>query len=290
MLKGKEMIKLSRYIACLSLLGLSQIGHADPVEPFALITIPKSGSHMIIKALHFLTGSSPVWHTSFPSVFYIPPEEGFLYTHLCVSPELEENYRSLPKLKKIVNIRDLRDVCVSIVHQICKSPWPGMSAEERRAFKKMSFDEQLLYVIEFDYDVQEVAGYAPNSLQTSIAKVAEQAVLYSQNPEYLVCKYENLVGTLGGGTEESQKEEIRRITSFIGLEIADSTVDEVSSYLYGNEVDPFGQGSLTNFRSTFHKGKIQKWKGVFQEEHKKVFKEKLGKYLIDLGYEQDDNW
>ncbi|MBS0627764.1 MAG: sulfotransferase domain-containing protein [Verrucomicrobia bacterium] len=245
---------------------------------------------MIIKALHFLTGGVPIWHTHFPSSYYIPPQDGFLYTHFCMSEQLESNYLNLPKLKKIINIRDLRDVCVSIVRQIHKAPWPGMSWEQRKAFLEMSFDEQLLFVINFDYELEDVSEFAPNSLQTSMIKVAEQSVKYSLDDGSLVCRYESLVGPKGGGSEEMQREELRRIAAYIGVDMTESFLDQISTYIYGNEVDPFKQKNFAHFRSTFHQGKTQNWKVCFKEDHKEAFKNKLGKYLIALGYEQDNNW
>ena len=113
---------------------------ARGIAPCALITIPKSGSHLLIKALHLMTGGVSIWHTRFPSFHYVPPVDGFLYTHLCLSPQLERDYSELPHLKKIVNIRDLRDVCVSIIGQIEKTYWPGMTEEERLQFLCSSFD------------------------------------------------------------------------------------------------------------------------------------------------------
>lgn len=284
------MVRISRLFVFLSFLFSSLLSAGEVAQPCALITIPKSGSHMVIKALYFLTGGIPIWHTHFPSMYYVPPEQGFLYTHFCVSPQLEENYSHLPELKKIVNIRDLRDVCVSIVHQICKSPWPGMSKGARDDFKKMSFEEQLLFVINFDYDLDDVAEFAPNSLQTSIQKVAEQAARYSLEQDCLVCKYENLVGPRGGGSEELQRDEIRRIADYLNLSISESLVSEIASSLYGNEIDPFSEEKFAHFQSTFKQGKVNNWKNFFKEEHKEAFKLRLGKTLVALGYEQDDNW
>ncbi|MES2199189.1 MAG: sulfotransferase domain-containing protein [Chlamydiota bacterium] len=284
------MLKINRLFIYISFLLSSTFSMGESTQPCALITIPKSGSHMVIKALYFLTGGAPIWHTHFPSKYYIAPEEGFLYTHFCVSSQLEENYAHLPRLKKIVNVRDLRDVCVSIVHQVCKSPWPGMSQKLRNSFKEMTFEEQLLFVINFDYELEDVAEFAPNSLQISIAKVAEQAMRYVEEQDCLVCKYENLVGPRGGGTEDLQKEELRRIVAHLGFSAPESLLEDVASRLYGNEVDPFGEGSFANFRSTFHQGKVNNWKNFFTEEHKEAFKQRLGKSLIALGYEKDENW
>lgn len=272
---------------CLYLCSFSFI-FAD--TPFTLMTIPKSGSHIAMKALHFLSGGVPIWHTRFPSLEYISPSEAFLYTHLCLSPELEEAYIALPKLKKILMIRDLRDVCVSMVDQIHKGPWPGLSGDERDAFLALSFDEQLLFVIQYEYDVHKVAATAPNSLQVSLVRIAEQAARFYNEPKVYVCKYENLVGVEGGGSFEAQIDELKKISKFLDLPCTDDRLQEIASKLYGNEADPFGQKGFKNFVSTFSNGKIGRWQSHFKEVHKEAFKKKVGKQLIQLGYEKDNHW
>lgn len=258
------------------------------VEPFVLITVPKSGSHLIIKALHFLTGAPPVWHTHFPSFWCIPPDQGFLYTHFCIPPELERNYQSLSRLKQIVMIRDLRDVAISMVGHITKSPWPGLSGKEREHFLSLSFDEQLLFVINYDYDIYEIAEKCPHANQVSLRKIALQAAEYAQDPNRLTIRYEDLVGPQGGGSLAAQLDALAQMAAFIDAD--PSSLCEIAEQLYGNEHDPFGKGELQNYQSTFASGSIGRWKTLFKPEHIRAFKEKIGSYLIALGYEHDDNW
>lgn len=263
---------------------------SEETSPFVLMTVPKSGSHLTIKALHFLTGGICLWHTHFPSLYTVPPQEGFLYTHLCITPQLEADYSALPALKRIINVRDFRDVCVSIVHQICKAPWPGMPGEERDKFKALSFEEQLLYVFNYEYELKEIAKIAPNNLQVSVSKLAEQMVRLSREPNTFVCRYENLVGPEGGGTQAAQWEELERIAEFLSIRMPPSDIRNIASKLYGNEVNPFGGEGFENFKSTFNNGQIGKWREVFTDQHKQVFKERFGYVLTALGYEYDNNW
>lgn len=273
-----------------SLIILSATAFGEEIPSFVLITIPKSGSHMMIKTLHFMTQSPAIWHTKFPSYYYIPPEDGFLYTHFCLSPELEADYRDLPDLKKIILIRDLRDVAISMVHHMRKGLWPGLSHEERQEFLKLSFDEQLHFVINYEYDVWAVRKKAPNSLQVSLRIVAEQAERYFLCSDVLTCRYEHLVGPEGGGTLEEQLRELENIAMFINLHPSQLNLIEIAGKIYGNNENPFGQGDFANYHSTFTTGKIGGWKQIFTETHKEAFKQKLGKSLIALGYEVDDNW
>lgn len=283
-------MKLKPFAFLFSFIILSITAFGQEIHPFALVTIPKSGSHIMIKTLYFMTNSPAIWHTKFPSYQYIPPEEGFLYTHFCLSPELEADYSELPQLRKIILIRDLRDVAISMVRHIRKAVWPGLSYEERQAFLKLSFDEQLHFVINYEYDVQAVRKKAPNSLQVSLCRVAEQAKRYSQYSDVLTCRYENLVGPEGGGSLEKQLAELEAIALFINLPIPQPNLMEIASKIYGNKEDPFGQGNFANYRSTFDEGKVGGWKQIFTEAHKEAFKKKLGKSLIALGYEADDDW
>lgn len=257
-------------------------------EPFVLLTIPRSGSHLAIKTLHYMTGLAPLWHTDFPEDFNIYSKDKFLYTHLQVSDELELDYMRRPHLKKIVNIRDLRDVCISMVSFIVKKPWPGMSVKERKDFLNSSFDEQLLFVINYDYELNSEKNNA--NIQVSIKKVAEQAVKYSKDPNYLLCRYENLVGPDGGGSKEAQVKELKRIANHIGLSFGEKNIEHLSKILYGNHIDPFKKENFKDFKSTFRKGAIGSWKELFKEEHKEAFKKNLGQALIDLGYTKDNNW
>jgi sulfotransferase 6B1 len=41
---------------------------------------------------------------------------------------------------------------------------------------------------------------------------------------------------------------------------------------------------------TFRSGKTGEWKKYFNEEHKKIFKNVAGDFLVRLGYERDNNW
>ena len=287
------MKKFTKVICVLLLLSVSFLKaeeSGNEVSPFVLITMPKSGSHLAIKALHLLTGAPSIWHTRYMSHHYIAREDGFLYTHFCLSPHLEEAYRELPKLKKIINIRDLRDVCISVIHQIHKSAWPGLTGAQREYFNNLPFDDQLLFVINYDYNVNEVAHLAPNSLQVAMLKVARQAIKYCNDPNNLICKYENLVGAEGGGTQEAQLEELKMMAHALQIQMTDDQLEQVAAKLYGDSYNPFGKEEFGNFKSTFHQGKIGLWRILFNEEHKRAFKKKLGKELIALGYEKDDNW
>jgi hypothetical protein len=162
-----------------------------------------------------------------------------------------------------------------------------MSPEEREAFKALSFDDQLLYVINREYDVREVAYLAPNSLQMSIVRILDQAVRYKQDQNHLVCRYEDLVGPLGGGTTDAQLNALQAIATYLNLtEVNTLHLSAIADQLYGNENDPFGNEQLGRLRSTFRNGQVGAWKAIFNEQHILAFQTKLGHYLPALGYDE----
>lgn len=260
---------------------------AFSLEPFAVITIPKSGSHLLIKALYSMTEFTPYWHTDPPELEPLFHQSHFPYTHCCLSSSLLHYYDNHP-IKYIVGIRDLRDVCVSIVYQIRKGIWPEFTYDpiKRAKFNRLTFDEQLLFVIQQEYELKP----PEIQLQLGIKKVAEQALLLLHNPNALVCRYEDLVGRHGEGTEEAQQMLLKKISLHIGLSFNAEQIATLTSHLYGNEINPFGQGDFINYQSTFREGKIGSWKKIFKETHKIAFKKRLGSALIALGYEKDDMW
>ncbi len=260
---------------------------------FCLISIPGSGTHCLTKTLFLMTGFSPRWHGSlrfeYGEIFDNYSEPNFLCTHFFISPVMEKLHE-LFDLKKIVCIRDLRDVCVSIVYKIReKGKWPGFAdnPEKIADFHALSFDQQLLYVINYEYDPVQLK----ENWQVTLEIIAQQAIQYIQNSKALVVRYENLVGEKGNGTQSKQLKELKKIAKFLELENID--FENVANCLYGNEIEPThfsGARFKDNIKNNFHNGKIGIWKAVFTEEHKAACKKKFGDALIALGYEQDNNW
>jgi len=106
--------------------------------------------------------------------------------------------------------------------------------------------------------------------------------LRSLNDEYLIVRFENLVGEEGGGSRKLQLEEIYKIASYIGVKLFRKEALYLADHLFGTDEKQHGQ--------TFRKGQIGSWKKQFSEPHKKRFKELYNAYLIEYGYEVSDDW
>ncbi len=93
-----------------------------------------------------------------------------------------------------------------------------------------------------------------------------------------ILSFEKLIGPSGGCcTEEEHLAELRKIARFLELEISDEKLLEVFSSVYGTG-------------PTFRRAKTSVWRESFNEKIKDVFKKNVGDLLIELGYEESDEW
>ena len=90
-------------------------------------------------------------------------------------------------------------------------------------------------------------------------------------------KFEELVGPMGGGSEEAQRDAVARVAEHLEVPLDDRKLRAVQS-------DLFGSGR------TFRKGQAGGWRREFSEEHKRATKEVAGDLLVELGYEKDLRW
>jgi hypothetical protein len=101
--------------------------YGKEVTPFAVISIPQSSMPILMNVLQYMANATPYWQpgleTEFDDYYRTLWKNkscySFLCTHFCVSSAFESLCNNI-NLKKIVCIRDLRDVCVSIVYYIQK--------------------------------------------------------------------------------------------------------------------------------------------------------------------------
>lgn len=89
-----------------------------------------------------------------------------------------------------------------------------------------------------------------------------------------VVKFENLVGANGGGSQELQFAELKKIAEHLGIQLTPAQIVKVSQDMFGKT-------------HTFREGKIGGWRKQFKPEHTKAFNDKAGELLKNLGYEID---
>ncbi|MCH9769328.1 MAG: sulfotransferase domain-containing protein [Gammaproteobacteria bacterium] len=180
-----------------------------------------------------------------------------------------------PEVKVIVMVRDPRDVCVSGVYwrtDIWKHSGhqPGkpflyqpciLHEDELKLWNQSSFDEKLMLTI------QHKLPFPYSQILTEY----DLASYYAERPNSLVCKFEDLVGAKGGGDDELQRETIKKMADFLGLDLSKKATDHVVANLFGAS-------------STFRKGQIGSWVEHFKAEHHAAFDSMMGHLLEKWGY------
>ena len=95
---------------------------------------------------------------------------------------------------------------------------------------------------------------------------------------FLVIRFEDLIGPKGGGSLETQSATVKAIANYLDISLTDKKIQYVIDTLFG------GGGSA------FRMGQIGSWKTTFNQRQKEEFKKVAGQLLIDLGYEKDFDW
>lgn len=233
-----------------------------------LATIPKSGTHLMQKTMKLLNvelsyALEPGTNNSQPHLTH--------YLRLKNLDDLENVFSS--KNKYIVTIRDPRDFMVSYVNWV-------MREQDRKVlpeWKALPMEKKLS---------QLISGKIPPKIDKFLWRdwhmenffIARE--LMNRNLDnVLVLRFEDLVGTKGGGSDEKQYECLEKINLFLNLNYSKEQLDQICSSIWG------GTGTFSN-----KKKKVGQWADLFKLKHISAFKKKYNNLLIDLGYESEPNW
>jgi len=224
-----------------------------------VMTIPKSGTFITAKAINILTGipieGSVMNHDNFTDTFLLENPKIKTTAHLV---ENFEPLRCNNDVKRILVIRDLRDVCISAVYHLKKHDWYSYAIDHTN-FYNMEFDDQVSYMIDIKND------------EYSIKSFAQRAILWMNTPGVLTIRFEDIVGEKGGGSKERQIQTLKNIADYLEIAVSQDILQYVADNLFG------GGG-------TFRCGQINNWKTQFSEKNKLLFHQVLGEELQEFGY------
>jgi len=190
-----------------------------------------------------------------------------------------------PEAKVIHIMRDGRDVAVSAMHhrwnqaedQGGSSKTTPDQIAKREAYRK---DPQQLLKTGEGIFPEGWLGNRSARWSVRVSKTAQDGpALLGAN--YTEVKYEDLL--------ENPEEELKRLLQFLGADASEQTVRQcVSAASFENLSGGRERGQEA--ASFFRKGIAGDWKNVFTEQDKRDFKAVAGELLIELGYEEDNNW
>ncbi len=110
------------------------------------------------------------------------------------------------------------------------------------------------------------------------SNVASKFYGWLNKSDILVVRFEDLVGSKGGGSDAVQLKVVKSIAQHIGFSSAAEDLKTLTSKIFSTK------------SSTFNTGTIGKWKKVFNQEHKDLCKAKIQHILELYGYEKDASW
>jgi len=245
-------------------------------DHFIIHSIPKCGTHCLERAITLLTDKLVLSGGYSPELLDQAEQLNKIvrihqaYDKPIVKALKKRNY-------KIISMsRDPRDALVSVLFFMRRLKDRGLQRDFFKVsadFDTMSLDEQLAALITGTHDMQSYLEYYQNRAGWILDN-------YS-----LGIKYEDLVGSEGGGDNRIQQNAIIKIANYIHMPLSDEKLNFVVSNLYqkiGRDAEQDGK--------VYMRSEVGNWKTFFNAEHKKMFKQRCGKLLIKLGYEKDLNW
>lgn len=178
----------------------------------------------------------------------------------------EHNARVLREagVRYAVLFRDLRDVAVSNIFYVRNTPWHP----EHPHYREKSVQEGLAVFAERtlgDYE-QWVRSWARNA-----------------DPERsVILRYEEMLSDVEGC--------LKRVAGLFGLDASEETIREIAarnSFSAMSGGRNRGEASESDF---VRKGVAGDWRNHFTPALRELYRQKIGRFLIEFGYEKDDSW
>jgi len=171
-------------------------------------------------------------------------------------------------------IRDPRDMVVSFAKMVYKSR-EGQEALLENVITDLITGNKKHY-LPWAVEIQEAY---PLLWDAGLYNFYKLYLPWAQAKNFMLVKFEDLIGPGGGGTAEKQLKTITKLAQHLKINLTPKKHQEISQNIFGGTW-------------TFREGQIGGWKKYFTPEIKATFKQdvRLNQLLIDLGYEQDTNW
>ena len=167
-------------------------------------------------------------------------------------------------IKVVLMIRDPRDIAVSYIKYVTSidSTHPA-----HNFFCSLPDDDgRLMAVIR---GVDRVVSPLAETLKKFEGWLENRA---------LIVRFEDLIGSQGGGSDERQYETVKAIVNHLSLNLMDEQIRLACKSTYSTKT------------LTFRSGVTRNWKSYFKQHHVDALKESAAQMIIRYGYEKDDNW
>lgn len=182
----------------------------------------------------------------------------FLIAHLAAFPEVVEHCRE-NSIKVIFMIRDPRDIMVSHFKYVFGIDSTHVLSEFYNTLP--SDDARLMATIRGEHEMQD-----------SIRDVLERYEGWLHDENTLVVRFEDLIGSNGGGDDQAQYNTVKNIGQHLGIAMSKERIQYICRRVFDNKA------------ATFRSGQINGWLKHFKPEHMKVFNQLAGDLMARYGF------
>lgn len=229
----------------------------------------------------YYTRSTPMpWEVSYyqnicDSAFKHTPVDAYTLFKTHLNPT-QENLDCISRngvSKILVTYRDFRDAAVALVHRLMEFPKPS-NAPDFVDYKKLGFDKSLIHVLENidQYYISWMDGW--------------MEFAQKDTNRFHFTKFEEL--------KADTNDSFKKVLKFYEISLSDDLIELIVARAKGkgNMNDNINKSFVLPFgiSSNFRSGKVGGWRSEFSGVHVELAKEKIGKSLIDYGYETNLEW
>ena len=269
---------------------INRLGYERSPRPFLVNSVPKSGTHLVSKALSLTPGIDGEFQRLSPADFAAAAGEEtvdigiglprtasmmrvreslaglapgqFALWHVPYSERMRHLLHEL-NLRMVLIVRDPRDVVVSHVQHLLRFKQHRLHAR----FARLSPAAQQRVIIEGWID--EAAG---ETLLQPLRERCETLLRWRGQLPTLLVRFEDLVGEVGGASATAQRAALRALLDFVGASAGADGIDAIAANLFGDTV-------------TFRRGQVGSWRGELCSESIALAEESCGEIMRELGYE-----
>lgn len=260
-----------------------------------VISIPKCGTNLLINYLNTLTNKKlQSFSFNLPCLEQIKEQSNHIFSTHIKYTESNKNKLLCLGCKTFFIYRDPRDQLISWLFWAQKKLSENHSFYQKLAlspmaykevqpsygvYQNLSLDEQIRTLICDGTAYYDGLGnyLGKKHVTKGIFEFYNSYLEWMNQKDVCVIKFENLIGKQGGGSQELQTIEIKKILSYLNINLIEIEIQNLIQKIFGGT-------------HTFREGKIGSWKNYFTQEHKQLFKKIAGDLLIKLDYEKDLNW
>lgn len=229
-----------------------------------ILSIPKTGTNLVIKAVKLITGRENFCKIDEFSSSCEPLDDYLFWGHAWRDPEslIKSLAPSEGKLR-LCNEHDLKIVLT------VRDPRELICAISRKTREK-NISKIIMNPGKYLLGVHLWQGFRKYN---RFYEVYSDYLEWSKLPNVHLTSFEKLVGTKGGGDDEIAIEEIQALAKFLDVDLELERAKQIVSKLYGGT-------------STFKVGKIDTWKKLFSLQDLELFYQRENGLLQLLGYEK----